>query len=76
VFLESNTLRTINVPPNYEVHHLVDRTQVLEIGVIVLGKDKVVNSLEGSATKWGKGTLFVLGEDDVDTIEESGMGRI
>jgi len=48
----------------------------LEIGIIVLGEDKVVNSLESSATKRGKGTLLVLGEDAIDAIEKNGMGRI
>ena len=46
------------------------------IGIVVLGKDKFVNSLEGSATERGKGTLLVLGEDDVQTIKKGGMGRI
>ena len=65
MLLESITLRTVDEPPNYEVHHLVDRSQVLEIGVIVFGKDEVVDPLEGGATERGKGTFLVLGEDDV-----------
>ena len=65
MLLKSITLRTIDPPPNYEVHHLVDGSQVLEIGVIVFGKYEVVDPLEGGATKRGKGTFLILGEDDV-----------
>ena len=48
----------------------------MKIGVIVFGKYEVVNPLEGSTTKGGKGTLLILGEDDVQTIKKGGMGRI
>ena len=73
---ESVALGTVDMPPNYEVHHLVDGTQVLEIGVVVLGEYEVVNPVEGGATKRGKGALLVLTEDDVEAVEKSGMGRI
>ena len=65
MLLESNALGTIDVPPDYEVHHLVDRPQVLEIRIAVLGEDKVVDPLKSSAAKRWKGTLLVLGKDDV-----------
>ena len=46
------------------------------IGIVVLGKYKLVNSLEGSATERGEGTLLVLSEDDVQAIKKCGMRRI
>ena len=76
VLLESNTLWTVDDPSNDKVHHLVDGTQVLEIGIVIFGEDEVVDPLEGSTTERRKGTLLVLGEDDVEAIEEGGMGRI
>ena len=76
MLLERIAFRTIDVPPDYEVHHLVNGPKVLKVGVIVFGKYKVVNPLEGGTTKRGKGTLLVLGEDDIQAIEKSGMGRI
>ena len=48
----------------------------MKIGVIVFGKYEVVNPLEGGATERGKGALLVLGEDDVQAIKKSRMGRI
>lgn len=63
--LESLALGTIDIPPNYEVHHFVDRTQVLEIGVVVLGEYKIVDPLESGAAKGRKGTFLVLTEDHV-----------
>jgi hypothetical protein len=65
MFLEGDALGTINVPPNYEVHHLADRAQVLKIGVVVLGEYEVINPLESSATKWRERTILVLAEDDI-----------
>jgi len=74
VLLEGRALRPIDAPPDNEVHHLVDRVCVPVIGIVVLGKYEFVNPFEGGATKRGKGTLLVLSEDDVQAIEESGMG--
>ena len=65
VLLESNALWTVDDPSNDKVHHLVDGTQVLEIGIVVFGEDEVVDPLEGSTTERKKGTFLVLGEDDV-----------
>ena len=71
--LERIALRTTGVPPNHEVHHFVNRSEGLEVGVVIFGKYEVVNPPEGGATK---DTLLVLGEDDIQAIEKSGMGRI
>ena len=76
MLLESNALGAIDVPPNYEVHHLVDRSQVLEIRIVIFGEYKVVDSLESSPTKRREGALLVLGENEVQTIKKSGVGRI
>ena len=65
MLLEGDALRTINPPPNDKVHHLVNRPEILEIRVVVLGEYKIVYSLESGATKRGKGALLVLGEDGV-----------
>jgi len=76
MLLERITLRTIGPPPDHEAHHLVDRFQVLEIGVIVFGKYEVGDPLEGSATKRGKGPFLILGEDDVEAIKKNRMRRV
>ena len=65
MLLEGIALGAINVPPNYEVHHLVHRSQILEIRIVVLGEYKVVDSLESGATERRKRTLLVLGKNDV-----------
>ena len=76
MLLEGVALGTIDVPPDYEVHHLVDRPQILEIGVVVFGKYEVVNPAESGTAKRGKGTLLVLGEDGIQAVKESGVGCI
>ena len=76
MLLESNALGAIDVPPNYHVHHLVSRPQVLEIRIFIFGEYKLVDPLESGATEWRKGTLFILGKDNVEAIKNSGMRRI
>jgi hypothetical protein len=59
------SLWTVDDPSDDKVRHLVDGTQVLEIGIVVFGEDEVVDPLEGSTTERREGTFLVLGEDDV-----------
>ena len=57
---ERSALRTVNVPPNDGVPHLVDKAQVLRVGIAVLGKDKLVHTLEGSPTKGSAGFAKIV----------------
>lgn len=74
--LERVAIRTVDVPPDDKVHHLVDRCDTLIISVFIFHFYKLVSSVEGSAAKRREGAFLILRENNIEPIEDGRVWRI
>lgn len=76
MLLEGVTIRSVDIVPHDEVHHLIHWSKVLVVSVLVLFDDEIVDKVEAGSTKWWQRTSFVDSEDSKETIQCKGVRSI